>query len=501
MSDEPRDVFVELGATGLNRQGGMVDQEWLRQLKGTRAYRTYTEMRDNDAVVGAILYAIETLIRQVEWTVKPAEDTHEARAAARFLESCLVDMQVDWETFLSEVLTMLPYGYSLFETIYKLRGGPDQDDERYRSRYDDGRIGWRKFAIRGQDTIERWQFSDEGTIEGAYQSAPPTYNSTLIPMDKCLLFRTKVERNNPEGRSLLRNAYRSWYFLKRLQEIEAIGVERDLAGLPVMHVPIEVMSPTATAAQKTLRSSLEQVIQQIRRDEREGVLMPSELDRDGNPTGYKLSLLTTGGSRSMDTDKIIRRYESRISMSVLAEFIMLGMDTTGSFALADSKTTLFATSLRSILESISSTFNNTAVKRLFELNPEFPEHCWPELTYGDIESQDLKSMGSYLQSLSAAGLITPDPELEDTLREMASLPVTAAAGAPLHGGDQRLYGSNQAPGSDILSVTLRQVEAGDLSKADALSVLRAAMPDLTEAQLRAVLDFEATEESVLEEKA
>ena len=499
MSDEPQDVFVEVGTTGLNRQGGMVDQEWLRQLKGTRAYRTYTEMRDNDAVVGAILYAIETLIRQVEWTVKPAEDTHEAREAARFLESCLVDMAVDWETFISEVLTMLPYGYSLFETVYKLRGGPDQDDERYRSRYDDGRIGWRKFAIRGQDTIERWKFGNEGGIEGAYQNAPPTYNTTFIPMDKLLLFRTKVERNNPEGRSLLRNAYRSWYFLKRLQEIEAIGVERDLAGLPVMHVPIEVMSPTATAAQKSLRTSLEQVIQQIRRDEREGVLMPSELDRDGKPTGYKLSLLTSGGSRAMDTDKIIRRYESRISMSVLAEFIMLGMDTTGSFALADSKTTLFATSLRSILESIASTFNNTAVRKLFELNPEFPEHCWPELTYGDIETQDLKSMGSYLQSLSAAGLITPDPELEDTLREMASLPVTAAAGAPLHGGDQRLYGSNQAPGSDVLSTTLRQVDSGSLSKAEALEVLRVAMPDLSEKQLRVVLQFEDTEESVLEE--
>jgi phage gp29-like protein len=192
----------------------------------------------------------------------------------------------------------------------------------------------------------------------------------------------------------------------------------------------------------------------------------------------------------MDTDKIIRRYESRISMSVLAEFIMLGMDSTGSFALADSKTTLFATSLRTILESIASTFNNTAVRRLFEMNPEFPEHCYPEITYGDIETQDLKAMGAYLQSLSAAGLITPDPQLEDTLREMASLPVTAAAGAPLHSGDQSLYGSNAAPGSDILSVTLRQVEAGQMTQSDALNVLQSAMPDLSESQLRTLLDFE-----------
>jgi hypothetical protein len=517
-SETPKDDFIELGSTGLNRTGGIIDQEWLRQLKGSRAYQTYTEMRDNDAVIGAVLYAIESLIRQVEWTVKPAEDTDESRRAAAFLESCLLDMDVTWETFISEVLSMLPYGYSLFEVVYKIRGG-DQDDVRYKSRYSDGRIGWRKFAMRGQDTIEKWSFTEDGTINGAYQVAAPDYSEKFIPADKSLLFRTKVERNNPEGRSLLRNAYRSWYFLKRLQEIEAIGVERDLAGLPVMHVPIEVMSPSATAAQKSLRSNLEQVIQQIRRDEREGVVMPSELDRDGKPTGYKLSLLSTGGSRSLNTDEIIRRYESRIAMSVLAEFIMLGLDKAGSFALADSKTGLFATSLRSILETIASVVNRSAIAKLFEMNPEFHEHCWPELTYGDIETQDVEKLGRYIQSLSAAGLITPDPNLEDALREIASLPVSA------EDSEDEAYGSNDftsdtSPSSGIGGVeaedvandeveqpdkrsipldaaavdavlkVLTAISEGKLTRAQARGVLSTAYPQISDSQLDEVLGQE-----------
>ena len=453
MADDTREGFAEIGTTGLKRSGGFIDQEWLRQLSTpTLRYRAFSEMRDNDATIGAILYAIETLIRQVEWTVTPAHDSEQSREAATFLEECLLDMTPNWETFLSEVLSMLPYGYSLFEVVYKVRGG-DQDDERFRSRYDDGRIGWRKLAVRGQDTIERWSFNQEGVIEGCYQVAPPTYSESFIPMTKCLLFRTKVERNNPEGRSLLRNAYRSWYFLKRLQEIEAIGVERDLAGLPVMSVPVEIMSPNASTAQKSLRSSLETVIQQIRRDEREGVVMPSELDRDGKPTGYKLSLLSTGGSRAMNTDQIIRRYESRIAMSVLAEFIMLGMDTTGSFALADSKTDLFATSLRTILQTISSVFTVEAIAPLFEHNPEFPEHCWPTLSFGDIETQDLGKLGAYLQALSSAGLITPDPTLEDTLREAADLPTIAANGAAMHDPESHLFDGTVSPyDADPISV-------------------------------------------------
>ena len=295
---------------------------------------------------------------------------------------------------------MLPYGYAVFETVYKIRAGEDQEDPRFRSRYNDGRIGWRKFACRGQDTVYRWDFTQEGAVAGFYQVAAPDYQEVFIPMERCVLFRTKSERNNPEGRSLLRNSYRSWYFLKRLQEIEAIGVERDLAGLPVMQVPADIMSPNATSGQKSLRTSLETVIQQIRRDEREGIVMPSELDREGKPTGYKLSLLSTGGSRQMNTDQIIRRYESRIAMSVLAEFIMLGLDKSGSFALADSKTDLFATSLQTILQTIQSVFMSEAVSPLFEMNPEFPEHTWPTLSFGDIESQDLGKVGGYLQSLA-----------------------------------------------------------------------------------------------------
>ena len=69
---------------------------------------------------------------------------------------------------------------------------------------------------------------------------PPSYNLYTIPIDKALLFRTKSRKDNPEGRSILRNAYRSWYFKRRIQEVEGIGIERDLAGLPVMYAPADL---------------------------------------------------------------------------------------------------------------------------------------------------------------------------------------------------------------------------------------------------------------------
>ena len=423
MTEQKKDIpsLDVIGQTGLNRSGGYVYEEWLPQLSGNRATKVYREMRDNDAVVGAIILAIESLIREVEWRVVPANDSTEAAAAAVFLEQCIGDMSTTWEDFVNEILSMFVYGYSYFETVYKRRGG-DADDSKFKSKYNDGRIGWRKFSVRAQDSIVRWSFDDDGGINGAIQQCAPYYTDTFLPIERCLLFRTTTNKNNPEGRSMLRNAYRSYYFVKRIQEIEAIGIERDLAGLPVIEVPEELMSTKANASQKALRNSLEQLVQQIRRDQREGVVMPSAVGRDGKPTGYKLSLLASGGRRQIDSDAVIKRYEGRIAMTVLAEFIMLGLDAHGSFALAHEKTHLFAKSVKGILDDIESTFNRYAVGNLFKFNPEFDSKDWPLIEHGDIETPPLEEMANYVQKLTMAGLLTPDKALEEKLRAIADLP-------------------------------------------------------------------------------
>ncbi len=53
-----------------------------------------------------------------------------------------------------------------------------------------------------------------------------------------LLFRTKSRKDNPEAGILQECLPFTWYFKQRIQEIEGIGIERDLAGrLPVIYTP------------------------------------------------------------------------------------------------------------------------------------------------------------------------------------------------------------------------------------------------------------------------
>lgn len=449
-------VRNELGTTGLKRHGGHVYEEFARQLQGARKHLVYQEMRENDPVIGAILFAVDKLLRQVKWRVQPASEQSKDKKAAEFLESCMGDMEHTWEDFISEVLSMLPYGWSLHEVVYKKRNG-DSKDPRKKSKYDDNKIGWRKLPIRGQETLHRWEFNEVGEIEAMWQLAPPRYDLVQIPMDRALLFRTTSAKNNPEGRSILRNAWRAWSFKKRIEEIEAIGIERDLAGFPVMYVDPAIMAGEASDEHRQVFLDYQDVIRNIRRDAQEGLILPSVFE-EGHRL-YELSLVSSSGERQFDTNAIIGRYDQRIATTVLADFILLGQQSHGSFAMSSDKTDLFALALRAWCEVIRGVLNEVAVPRLFEANGEKLDKL-PTFEYGDVETPDLGSLGNFIQVLANSGVpLFPDPKLENYLREVANLPIKDPDEMPQPGMMPGMPGMPGAPALDPVAAA-RAAEGG-----------------------------------------
>jgi hypothetical protein len=419
---------MEIGSSGLHQFGGEIQQDFLRQLRGKQAYANYREMADNDPVVGAMLHAIEMLIRAVDWSVEPSDDADErAVAEAEFVSSCLTDMSTSWADTLAAILGFLVYGYSYHEIVYKRRQGFTKDP-RTRSKFSDGRVGWRKLPTRSQETIDRWELDPNGGIRGAYQMDPnsPKKGVTFLPIEKCLLFRTTSKLNNPQGRSILRNAFIPWYYKRRIQEIEAIGIERDLAGLPVALVPPQLLSNAATSEERAALDAIKQIVRNVKRDEQEGIVFPLAYDPEtGNPA-YDLKLLSTGGRRQFDTDAIIGRYDQRIAMTVLADFLLLGHEAVGTQALSVSKVDLFVRSLDAFLSEIAEVFNNHAIPRLMRLNG-VDEGLSPTLTWSTPKSVDLGAIGSFVTSLAQAGApLFPDENLEGYLRSIAGLPVGEA---------------------------------------------------------------------------
>jgi hypothetical protein len=137
---------------------------------------------------------------------------------------------------------------------------------------------------------------------------------------------------------------------------------------------------------------------------------------------FDFSLLNSGGSRQFDINTIIRRYEERILGTVLADFILLGHQGVGSYAMHSDKTGLFRSGVQSIADSIADVFNRYAIPRLFEIN-DWKLDQLPTLVAGDIDPPDLTQLSAFMGQLSSAGVQWfPDPELEGFLREAARLP-------------------------------------------------------------------------------
>jgi len=413
----------EIGVSGLKQSGGIIEEEFLRELKGEKGVKVYREMSSNDPVVGAMIFAVDMIMRQASWRTEPSEEAPDDYERADYVEQCRNDMSQSWEDTISEILSFLIYGWSYFEQVFKLRKGPEEKDGKYRSKYTDGNIGWRKFGIRSQESLVSWSFDPNGGILGMTQRNEETRSEIFIPIEKALLFRTTVAKNNPEGKSILRNGYRPWYFKKKIEEIEGIGIERDLAGIPVVKAPPELFAPDATPDQLAALNMAKDVATRIRRDEQEGIVMPALYDAHGNPM-WELKLLTTGGRRQFDTDRIVSRYDQRIAMSLLADFILLGHESVGSFALAQSKIDLFAQAINAYLNAIAGVFNQHAIPKLLLLNGMSAE-APPRIMHGGVDQIDLEKLGEYVFRLAQSNMpLFPDGDLERFLREQGGMPTT-----------------------------------------------------------------------------
>lgn len=440
---QPGQVKLDMavvGQTGLRHTGGFIDEELLIDLRGTKGRRVFKEMSDNSPVVGALLFALSALFRSVKWTVQAADESTEAEEAATFLEEVLDDMNSPLDSVMTEVASMFIYGFAPIEILYKKRVGPKESDPTKRSRFTDNKIGLRGLPMRAQATVFKWEINDEsGDIIGLWQQ-PISGRMLFIPIEKLLLFRTTDAGNNPEGRSLLRNAYRPWYYQKRIEEIEAIGLERDAAGLPIVRIPASFMDPTADENDKAIYRSYVQLARGIKRDTNEGIVLPSNTDPQGKLL-FDITLLSTAGSRSMDTTKVLERYDRQIAMSALADFIFLGQSSVGSFALSSDKTALFGQALGSFLGAVAGVLNRYLLPRLWELNA-MDEATMPQFHFEDVEKPDLAALSSFVSSLSSAGApMFPDRELENHLREAGGLPL-----APEEGTEDFALRQGQMPG-------------------------------------------------------
>ena len=401
--------YQELGvASDYDPSYGLRQDEHIVELRGTQGVKKYREMRENDPVIGAVLMAMDMMLRSVVWRVEGGSEKGRA-----YVESEIHGMaDRTWEEFVSDVLSFLPYGFSIFEIVMKRR--------------EDGLIGLKKLAPRAQWTIDRFE-CPKGTILGVWQNS--AQRQAFIPYDRMLHFRTSAINNEPSGRSVLRSAYTSWRYQNQIKYIEAVAIERELNGLPIARVPSVYMGSDATPNQKAFLNSIKSIVRDVKRNEQGYIILPSDLqaDDDGKLTNkymVEFDLIASKGTRDIDTGKVILRYQQDMARAVMADFVMLGANDRGSFALSKSKSDLFLKALEGYMDTIQGVLNRRLLPRLWEVNKGLlgPEDM-PKLARGRVAPVDLEELGQFIQRLTLSGAdLFPDDKLDKHLRDIAGLP-------------------------------------------------------------------------------
>lgn len=406
-----------VGTSGVVVYGGVIySDEKDRAWRGSQRDRTIANMM-TDPLIGSVLYAIEMMIRRVDWRVKPSDDQNAtAVELADFVQSCLDDMEGMWPgDTMADLLTYLAWGYAVAEVVYKQRVGPDQTDPSRKSRFTDGLIGWRKWMLLPQTTREGWTFANGDVV--AFKQRQPEGAPLDVPLEKCVHLKYQSGSGSPEGRTPLRHAYKAWYYKENLQRVEAIGAERDLAGIPVMKIPAEDIENNTDTYVSAMN-----IVTSIHNDAMAGVVISSDVDPESKVPMQTLELLSSGGTRQFDTDVIIRRYANEVASSFFANVLRSGNDSQGSFALSQTLSDMFMTGMGAHLDMIQTAINDQVLPELWKVNG-FDFELMPTIEHGDVENTDISRIGAYIAQLANAGLIEDTPALRMFVHQIANLPV------------------------------------------------------------------------------
>lgn len=376
----------EIGDTGTSIYDGIVMEEYNPDLQGTSGIKIYEKMRKSDATVRASILVCTLPIRAANWYIEPADEDKQNKEVADFVSNNLFEgMSITWDDFIRQALLMLPLGVMLFEKVLKV---------------ENGKILYKKFAPRLPKSVQAWKTQKK---KDGITWIKINGKKVSIPIEKLLIFVNEKEGDNWWGHSVLRSSYKHWHYKDTFYKIEAIAFERQGLGIPYAKMPVGANASDDEVAEKVLRN--------IRTNEKSYAIIPN---------GYEIGFLDMKANTTRSPKDAIMHHNREIVLAVLAQFLELGANATGSRALSEDHSSLFYLSLEAIAKQICDVVNNYAIPQLVDLN--YTVKKYPKLKFSKVGSVDANTLSVAIQRLSQVGALKPDDKLERHLRNLLDLP-------------------------------------------------------------------------------
>ena len=386
--------------------------------------KTVNEMRNNPTV-GAAMNVYRMMISRVKWNVEPPVGaTPQEIERTKIVGTMMSDMEHSWPAFIESVIPYLEYGFAVNELVLRRRTKANG------SKFADGLVGLKKLAPRSQDTIVGWSFSEDGadllgieqTLQGLengwkFQNKTNIDGKIFINRDKFLLFSASSTRGNPEGQSLYKNIYLAYKQLSLLQDQELVGIAKDIQGILKIGIPPQYLDPNGSTEQKAAVAGFQSIIDNYNAGTQRGILVPLLYDSETKQPMFTYDLMESKGAAKYDVEGIIKRLQGDILSALSVDVLKLGADGTGSFSLAESKSSILSIAIDYRLREIAEVLNSHLMKTIYEQNGWNAENL-PKFVYEQVEDVDIESMGKFIQQSFSVGAIELDRKVMNRVRHI-----------------------------------------------------------------------------------
>jgi phage gp29-like protein len=162
------------------------------------------------------------------------------------------------------------------------------------------------------------------------------------------------------------------------------------------------MVPDATPENKEVYETYKKIMRNIHIGQESGLILPMFRDEIKGDKLFEFEIVNSTGQKAYDISGIINRLNKEIYTALYADFLILGQEGGGSFALSESKQSLVQIIIRSKLEEIRDVLNHHLVPLLFKYNG-WETEVYPTFEFGEAEEVSLAEFAKATYQLLAAG--------------------------------------------------------------------------------------------------
>ena len=410
-----------LGTKGNKIYSGYISSnEKSSKLQGTEKYTTYQNILANTSIAAAGTRFFLNLVAKAEWKYQFADDNDKAKYEDRLYKvwsSC----GTPWHRIVRRTAMYRFHGFSFQEWTAK--------------QLDDGTIGYLDIQSRPQFTIEQWNVDpDTGFVNSVGQRNPQTGALIELPRNKMIYAIDDCMSDSPEGMGIFRHIVNSANRLTAYENLEGIGFETDLRGIPIGRAPLlrlkhqlEVGNITQSEYDSAL-SGLDAFLQNHIKGNQTSLMLDSATytnsDESESISGVKMydMELLQGSSNSQDAAaKAIERLNYEIARVLGVEGLLVGGSGAGSQALSRDKSSNLFLLVDSTLKELSEIYENDYLVPLWKMNG-WDMNDIPEMKTESIQFRDVTAMTQALSGMAQAGaVLAPDDPAINEMRDLMGL--------------------------------------------------------------------------------